>query len=126
MADVLGLALPFFGLIFLGYACGRIARIDEHGLAWLNFFILYIALPALFFYLVSRTPFEQIANWSFVLATRVDGKGSMSIGIGSKRRYRLPGSAHGASTSAGPGRRVKISRAARSWSRAWACRMRRR
>jgi predicted permease len=67
MADVLGLALPS-SVDLSRLRLRAIAKIDEHGLAWLNFFILYVALPALFFYLVSRTPFEQI-NWSFVLAT---------------------------------------------------------
>ncbi|MCC6949011.1 MAG: AEC family transporter [Bradyrhizobiaceae bacterium] len=69
MADVLSLALPFFGLIVLGFVSGRIVKLPESGLAWLNFFILYIALPPLFFQLVSRTPFEQLANPRFVLAT---------------------------------------------------------
>jgi malonate transporter and related proteins len=69
MADILSLALPFFGLIFLGFGAGRLARIPENGLAWLNLFIIYVALPALFFELVSRTPIDQIANWSIVLAT---------------------------------------------------------
>lgn len=69
MADVLSLALPFFGLIFLGYVSGRIGKLPEDGMAWLNFFILYLALPALFFQLISRTPIEELANWRFVLAT---------------------------------------------------------
>ena len=33
MIDVLNLALPYFGLIFLGYACGRVKQIPETGLA---------------------------------------------------------------------------------------------
>jgi predicted permease len=69
MAEILSLALPFFGLIFLGFGSGWLVKLPENGLSWLNFFIIYIALPALFFELVSRTPVDQIANWSFVLAT---------------------------------------------------------
>ncbi len=69
MMKVAGLALPFFGLIFLGYLAGRIWRRDENALAWLNIFALYFALPALFFQLISRTPIEQLANWSFVFST---------------------------------------------------------
>src|ERR1700694_2590588 len=69
MADILSLALPFFGLIFLGFGSGWLVKLPEGGLSWLNFFIIYIALPALFFELVSRTPIDQIANWSFVLTT---------------------------------------------------------
>lgn len=69
MAHVLSLALPFFGLIFLGYAAGRIWRREERELGWLNIFVLYFALPALFFQLISKTPIEELANWSFVLVT---------------------------------------------------------
>jgi malonate transporter and related proteins len=82
MADVLSLALPFFGLILLGFASGRMVRLPESGLAWLNFFILYIALPPLFFQLVSRTPFEQLANGRFVLATTLSTALTFSIAIG--------------------------------------------
>ena len=69
MMKVAGLALPFFGLIFLGYLAGRLWRRDENALAWLNIFVLYFALPALFFQLISRTPIQQLANWNFVFCT---------------------------------------------------------
>jgi malonate transporter and related proteins len=69
MMDVLNLALPFFGLIFIGFACGKYRRLPDEGLAWMNFFILYVALPALFFRILSKTPFEQLAQWNFVKAT---------------------------------------------------------
>lgn len=67
MLDVLNLALPFFGLIFLGYLCGKVQSIPHTGLAWMNFFIIYVALPALFYRILSRTPFEQVANVPFIL-----------------------------------------------------------
>ena len=69
LGDIVALAMPFFGLILLGYASGKIARIPAEGLAWLNFFIIYIALPALFYNLISRTPIDKLASWSFVLTT---------------------------------------------------------
>lgn len=69
MNQVLSLAMPFFGLIFLGYLGGKIVRLPTEGLAWLNIFIVYFALPALFFQLLSETPFEQLAQWSFVFTT---------------------------------------------------------
>jgi predicted permease len=69
MLDILNLALPFFGLIFIGYACGKWRQIPDAGLAWMNFFILYVALPALFFRILSRTPFEQLAQVDFIKAT---------------------------------------------------------
>jgi predicted permease len=69
MMDVAGLALPFFGLIFLGFLAGRIWRRDEDELGWLNIFVIYFALPALFFQLISKTPIEELANGRFVFAT---------------------------------------------------------
>lgn len=69
MADILGLVLPFFGLIFLGYLTARITRQPAEAMGWLNTFIIYLALPALFFKLVSKTPIEQLARFDFVLAS---------------------------------------------------------
>jgi predicted permease len=68
MIDVLNLALPYFGLIFLGFACGRFKSIPDRGLAWMDFFIVYLSLPALFFRILARTPFEQLNNVRFILA----------------------------------------------------------
>lgn len=69
MADILSLALPFFGLIALGFISGKLAGIPEDGMAWLNFLVLYMALPALFFQTMSRTPIEELANGRFIAAT---------------------------------------------------------
>ena len=69
MLDVINLALPFFGLIFLGFACGKLQRMPEVGLAWMNFFTSYVALPALFYRILSQTPLDQLNNLSFVAAT---------------------------------------------------------
>jgi malonate transporter len=69
MIDVLNLALPYFGLVILGYFFGKLKKLPEIGLAWMNFFILYVALPALFYRIVAQTPFEQLNNVPFVVAT---------------------------------------------------------
>lgn len=61
--------MPFFGLIFLGFFCGKLLKYPEAGLQWMNFFIVYVALPSLFFKLISAAPFEQLANWPYVLGT---------------------------------------------------------
>jgi len=69
MSDIVSILLPFFGLIGLGYGAGKWRKTPAEGLAWLNFFVFYLALPALFFRLVAETPFEQLTNWSFILTT---------------------------------------------------------
>lgn len=66
MLAVISLVLPLFALIFIGYLSARLVRISEDGLAWMNFFIIYIALPPLFFRLLSQTPVEQFANIGFI------------------------------------------------------------
>src|SRR5258706_1664701 len=69
MVDILNLALPYFGLIFIGFACGRSKGLPEAGLAWMNFFLLYVSLPALLFGIMSKTPFEELNNPPFLVAT---------------------------------------------------------
>lgn len=66
MYEILTLILPLFGLIVIGYATARITKrpLDEMG--WLNVFIIYVALPALFFKLLSKTPVEKLASWEFI------------------------------------------------------------
>ena len=65
----LNLALPHFGLIFIGFACGKGKGLPEAGLAWMNFFLLYVSLPALLFGIMSKTPFEELNNPPFLIAT---------------------------------------------------------
>ncbi len=69
MIDVLNLALPYFGLIFIGFACGKLKQIPDTALAWMNFFIVYVALPALFYRILAQTPLEQLAQVDFIFAT---------------------------------------------------------
>jgi malonate transporter len=69
MIEVLNLALPYFGLIFIGFACGKLKQIPDTALAWMNFFIVYVALPALFYRIIAQTPLEKLASANFVFAT---------------------------------------------------------
>src|SRR5437899_9615363 len=69
MVDILNLALPYFGLIFIGFACGKTRGLPEAGLAWMNFFLLYVSLPALLFRIMSETPFSELNNPPFLIAT---------------------------------------------------------
>ena len=68
-AGVIDLALPFFGLIGLGFICGRMFDFGEEGLAWVNVYIVYAALPSLMFTLVSKTPIAELLNFRFVVCT---------------------------------------------------------
>lgn len=69
MIEVLNLALPFFGLIVIGFVCGRIKQIPDTALGWMNFFIVYVSLPALFYRILAQTPLDQLAQVDFIFAT---------------------------------------------------------
>ena len=65
MLGVLGLVLPLFGIILLGYISARITSLSIDGLAWLNFFIVYVSLPALFYQILSKTPLDELQHLGF-------------------------------------------------------------
>jgi predicted permease len=72
MAELLrliDLLAPFFGLIGLGFFCGRRVKLPEAGLAWMQFFLIYVALPCLFYRLIADKPLDELANAAFVAAT---------------------------------------------------------
>lgn len=66
MSSVVGLVLPFFGMIFLGYVVARITRQPLEALGWMNTFVIYVALPALFFQLLAKTPIERLTEFSYI------------------------------------------------------------
>jgi len=66
--EVIGLVTPLFALILLGYISAKLVRIPMEGLAWLNFFVIYIALPPLFFRLLSKTPVSEFGNTTFLFS----------------------------------------------------------
>lgn len=67
--EIVALAAPFFGLIVAGFIAARRWPHDPAGLDWLNTFVIWFALPALFFRLMSDTPIELLLRGRFVLAT---------------------------------------------------------
>ena len=72
MSDLIGLfnlLVPFFGLIGLGFFCGKVVKQPEAGLAWMQFFLIYVALPCLFYRLIADKPLDELANWPFIIAT---------------------------------------------------------
>ncbi|MFS2149604.1 AEC family transporter [Rhizobium sp. Rhizsp42] len=67
MADIVSLLLPFFGLILIGFIAAKVTKQPAEAMGWLNTFIVYAALPALYFKLVSRTPFEDLTRIDFIV-----------------------------------------------------------
>lgn len=69
MTEILTLLVPFFGLIGLGYGAGRFGFVTAEGAGGLNAFVLYLALPALFFQSILATNSVEPAALAFVLTT---------------------------------------------------------
>lgn len=67
--SVINLALPFFGLILIGFFSGKLMRFKRNELGALNFFIVYITLPPMLYRLIAGAPFENLTNWPFILGT---------------------------------------------------------
>jgi predicted permease len=89
MLDILNLALPFFGLIALGFFFGKFNDLPDVGLAWMNFFVIYVALPCLFYRVLAQAPVGELGNVPFI-AGIVVSTGLMfavSFGIGLLLRH---------------------------------------
>ena len=69
MIEVLLLVFPLFSLFFLGFISGKLKNIPLSGLDWLNFFVVYLALPSLMYQLLAKTPVEEFANFSYLATT---------------------------------------------------------
>lgn len=95
MAELIGLLnllAPFFGLIGLGFFCGKVVKRPDGGLAWMQFFIIYVSLPCLFFRLIADKPLDQLTNWSFVGATTATTFTvfGLSLAVGWRHTRELP------------------------------------
>jgi malonate transporter and related proteins len=60
--------LPVFGLIFAGYACRKLNKLGPAAASELNRFVVYLALPALLFDVMARTPWSMLDQPAFIAA----------------------------------------------------------
>lgn len=82
MERLIVLALPFFGPIIVGYIAGRTLKRPADGMAWLNFFVIYVALPPIFFQLISKTPPQQLTNFAFAFSTLFSSYTAFAMAFG--------------------------------------------
>jgi predicted permease len=68
MQTILNNALPFFALIFCGYAAGRLNLLTTTAAAGVNTFVFFFALPAFLFSLMSSSPITEVLNVPFISA----------------------------------------------------------
>lgn len=60
--------VPLFSVIFIGFALGRLGKIDQAGVRTLVAFVFSIAMPALIFRLMARTDIAGIDDWPVIAA----------------------------------------------------------
>lgn len=60
--------LPVFGLIFAGYACRKLNKLGPAAASELNRFVVYLALPALLFDIMAKTPWSMLDQPAFIAA----------------------------------------------------------
>lgn len=68
MSAVVDVALPFFALIFVGYAVVRAGLLPTSAVPGLNGFVFYVTLPALLFDKVSDAPTASLVDARFLAA----------------------------------------------------------
>jgi predicted permease len=65
-AAVINSVVPIFGLILLGWACGKRELLDASAADALNRFVIYLALPALLFSAMANADLDAMAEVGFV------------------------------------------------------------
>ena len=68
MTEIFLKTLPFFALIALGYAAGRLRFFTPEATAYLTKFVFYFPLSAMIFGFVATLDIAEIFSWTFVWA----------------------------------------------------------
>ena len=68
LTPLVTIILPVFGLIFAGYACRKLNKLGPGAASELNRFVVYLALPALLFDTMAKTPWSMLDQPAFIAA----------------------------------------------------------
>jgi len=68
LSAIVAVVLPFFALIFVGYAAGRSRVLSDANVAGINAFVFYFALPAFLFLTLAQSPLRTAFDANFVYA----------------------------------------------------------
>ncbi|KDR35394.1 transporter [Caballeronia grimmiae] len=66
LAPLFSIILPVFGLVFAGFACRKLGKLGPAAASELNRFVVYLALPALLFDTMARTPLAMLDQPAFI------------------------------------------------------------
>lgn len=73
MHALINIALPFFALIFTGYAARSARLLSRSAIAGLNAFVFYFAMPALLLVSPAQAPVREVLDWRLVAAWLLPG-----------------------------------------------------
>jgi malonate transporter and related proteins len=73
MLAVLEVTAPIFALIFAGFLAPRFKLLPESGVAGINAFVFYFALPAMLFRVITQQPLSSFNSPRFILAYSITG-----------------------------------------------------
>jgi malonate transporter and related proteins len=73
MLAVLEVTAPIFALIFAGFLAPRLKLLPESGVAGINAFVFYFALPAMLFRVITQQPLSSFNSPRFILAYSLTG-----------------------------------------------------
>jgi len=66
LAPLFSIILPVFGLVFAGFACRKLDKLGPAAASELNRFVVYLALPALLFDTMAKTPLAMLDQPAFI------------------------------------------------------------
>ena len=67
LGHILSVTFPFFGLVLCGYAVARRGWVGLEAIPGLNFYVLYLALPAMLLRFAATTPIASLLSPGIVL-----------------------------------------------------------
>lgn len=88
-AAVINSVVPIFGLILLGWICGKRGLLSATATDALNRFVVYLALPALLFVAMARADLDAMAELGFVASFVLGTVTTTFIYLWISRRQRL-------------------------------------
>lgn len=88
-ASVINTVVPIFGLILLGWACGKGGLLNSAATDALNRFVVYLALPALLFMAMARADLQAMAEIGFVASFGIGTILTMLIYLWMSRHHGL-------------------------------------
>ena len=91
MNTILGVTLPFFALILLGYVAARRRWVPTEAVPAFNGFLLYFAVPAMLFRFSANTPIEKLLDAAFIAAWGASGLVVLvGVAFAARRLVRVP------------------------------------